>query len=365
MSKTKKTNKGAWRLPALAAGLTLSATAAALAAPGALPHDVRPASGWSSVIVKTAGPLSPAQAARVAALGGDVTRHLSLIHSLAVRVPTRNLAKMAALPFVSHVSPNDLVTKCDEFTVGSSGDAIAFSQYGLTGKGVTVVVIDSGISGVPDLTGATPVQVLSMGGNRLLPGSDLAPPATPLPQIKGQPTPPQPDKNDPCGHGTHVAGIIAGNANKSGDSHTLHHFYGIAPQANVVSVRVLDQNGRTDVGTAIAGIQWVVDHQYDKTFKLAPIRVINLSLGHPVTESYKTDPLCQAVEGAWKAGIVVVCAAGNNGRQNTTNDPTQSNEGWGTAYGSIQSPRQRPVRHHGRGDQEYRWQPRPRQDRDV
>src|SRR5207247_1759165 len=72
------------------------------------------------------------------------------------------------------------------------------------------------------------------------------------------------------------------------------------------------------------------------------IRVINLSLGHPAGESYTTDPLCQAVEQAWNAGIVVVCAAGNGGRKNSSQDATSSNEGYGTAYGSIQSPANSP-----------------------
>src|SRR5207244_676210 len=82
-----------------------------------------------------------------------------------------------------------------------------------------------------------------------------------------------------------------------------------------------------------AGIQWVVNNraQYN-------IRVLNFSLGHLPAESYKTDPLCQAVEAAWKSGIVVVCAAGNAGRYNDTAKPNQGNEGFGTAYGSILSP---------------------------
>src|SRR5207249_10554020 len=62
------------------------------------------------------------------------------------------------------------------------------------------------------------------------------------------------------------------------------------------------------------------------------------SLGHPVGESHSTDPLCQAVEAAWKAGIFVVCAAGNDGRLNSTIAAGADNEGWGTAYGSIQVP---------------------------
>src|SRR5205085_1503192 len=67
-------------------------------------------------------------------------------------------------------------------------------------------------------------------------------------------------------------------------------------------------------------------------------RVMNMSFGHPMADSYKNDPLCQAVEKAWKAGIVVVCAAGNSGRQSDVVDPTKGNEGYGTNYGSIDSP---------------------------
>ena len=158
------------------------------------------------------------------------------------------------------------------------------------------------------------------------------------------PPPPPPNPADPCGHGTHVAGIIAGNGFRSSHPNSFRHFYGIAPQANIVSVRVLDQNGTTMVSTVVAALQWVVAYNAGiasgakGTANLSPVRVINLSLGHPVGESYTTDPLCQAVEAAYNAGIMVVCAAGNNGRASTVNDPSQGNEGWGTAYGSIQSP---------------------------
>ena len=85
----------------------------------------------------------------------------------------------------------------------------------------------------------------------------------------------------------------------------------------------------------LAGIQWVVQNQAKDN-----IRVLNLSLGHPVSDTYANDPLCQAVEAAWKAGIVVVCAAGNDGPLNSVSAPGTDNEGWGTNYGSIQSPGQ-------------------------
>ena len=313
----------------------------------------KPASGWSSVILRTAGALTAAQEARLTALGADITRRLPIIGSVVVRVPSRRLAEVAALPFVTHLSldgavrrsggpgkqDNDAATVSGSygFTTTSSLDNAAYQQYGLTGRGVTVAVVDSGIAPVADVNGATAYQPFSVPGQRLLATYDLVSPPG---------TPPAPGTSpllaaDPCGHGTHIAGIIAGNGARSTDPQSFLHFFGIAAQANLVNVRVLDQNGCSDVGTVIAGLQWAVAHRNDN--KAAPIRVINLSLGHPVAESYTTDPLCQAVEAAWKAGIVVVCAAGNNGRFGAVNAPGASNEGWGTAYGSIQSPANDPL----------------------
>ena len=95
---------------------------------------------------------------------------------------------------------------------------------------------------------------------------------------------------------------------------------GIAPGANLLNFRVLDANGNGSDSSVIAAIEQAIalKNKYN-------IRVINLSLGRPVFESYTQDPLCQAVEAAWKAGIVVVVAAGNDGRDNSF-----GNEGYGT-----------------------------------
>ena len=84
------------------------------------------------------------------------------------------------------------------------------------------------------------------------------------------------------------------------------------PNANIVNLRVLDANGNGQESDVIAAIDEAIalKDKYN-------IRVINLSLGHPVYESFKLDPLCQAVEAAWKAGITVVVAAGNMGRDNS------------------------------------------------
>lgn len=118
---------------------------------------------------------------------------------------------------------------------------------------------------------------------------------------------------DGWGHGTHVSGIIAANGAGSGSS-----WAGMAPGAGIISVRVLDQTGTGNASDVIAGLDWIYQNkdQYG-------IRVANVSLGHPVYESVSTDPLVQAVEFLWDAGVVVVCSAGNSGAN---------------GYGTVSSP---------------------------
>jgi serine protease AprX len=152
---------------------------------------------------------------------------------------------------------------------------------GVTGRGVTVAVLDSGIA---------PDQDLTAGGNRLLASVNFAGPYDPT-------------RWDPGGHGTHIAGTIAGNGARSNGQ-----FIGVAPQANLVSVRVLDANGVGRMSSVLRGIEWVLAHQTQYN-----IRVLNLSLGAPAQWSYKTDPLAAAAEIAWRHGLVVVAASGNVG----------------------------------------------------
>jgi serine protease AprX len=132
---------------------------------------------------------------------------------------------------------------------------------------------------------------------------------------------------DAYGHGTHVAGILAGNGANSVSLLGLadyRTFIGVANGANLINLRVLNENGvGTDSGV-IAALQAAI--QLKNTYN---IRVINLSLGRGIFESYTQDPLCQAVETAWKAGIVVVVAAGNDGRNNAA---------WTDGYGTINAP---------------------------
>ena len=129
---------------------------------------------------------------------------------------------------------------------------------------------------------------------------------------------------DEFGHGTHIAGIIAGDGDASSGDGSFFTLKGVAPGVSLINLRVLDANGQGTDSAVIAAIDRAI--QLKSRYN---IRVINLSLGRPVFESYTRDPLCQAVERAWKAGIVVVVAAGNQGRNNAAGT---------NGYGTIQSP---------------------------
>jgi len=161
-------------------------------------------------------------------------------------------------------------------------------QRAATGTGVGVAVIDSGISGdLPDF--------VTGGRSRVIASAVTNPCAT--------------DANDHFGHGTHVAGLIAGNSlNSPVKKNLAGRYMGVAPRANLISVKVADDDGDTTVLDVIYGIQFAVDNK-----ERFGIRVVNLSLSSTVAESYLTDPLDAAAESAWFSGLVVVAAAGNDG----------------------------------------------------
>jgi serine protease AprX len=160
---------------------------------------------------------------------------------------------------------------------------------GVTGQGVTVALLDTGVANVPDLAG----RVLPVHNDL-----DLLHPSAPCENLTGEAT-----CDDNYGHGTFIAGLIAGNGASSNGA-----WSGVAPKANLVSVKVAGQDGSADVSTVLAGIQWVVSFK-DRY----GIKVLNLSLGTDSTQSYRVDPLNYAVEKAWDSGITVVVAASNRG----------------------------------------------------
>ena len=164
----------------------------------------------------------------------------------------------------------------------------------ITGKGVTVAVLDSGVAPVAGLSG------------RLVQGPDLS--------LESQS--PQRLSPDTFGHGTHMASIIgaadavptsASGAPRSTDGRAQ---LGVAPGAQLLALKLANTDGSTDVSQVIAGIDWVVEHRNDNGMN---VRVINLSYGTDAQQSYRSDPLAAAVERAWQRGIVVVASAGNDG----------------------------------------------------
>ncbi|MFL6138512.1 MAG: S8 family serine peptidase [Frankiaceae bacterium] len=169
--------------------------------------------------------------------------------------------------------------------------ADAMWQRGYTGKGVGVALIDTGVAPVPGLTSGNVVN-----------GPDLSFDSQ-APSLRDL---------DSYGHGTNMAGIIAGNDPATG-------FKGVAPGATLLSVKVGATDGGADVSQVIAAIDWIVAHRHDPGLN---IRVINLSFGTDGTQSYLLDPLTHAVESAWRAGIVVVASGGNQGSvQPSLDDP--------------------------------------------
>jgi hypothetical protein len=177
---------------------------------------------------------------------------------------------------------SDASTAADQTRAGNALLVGLLGIPGVDGRGIGVAIVDSGISPHSALGQRVVADVSFVTGN---------------PQV-----------TDAFGHGTHVAGIIAGDAAPA-NGVTPDYAGGIAPRANLVNVRVLGADGSGFTSDVIDGIEWVVANR-----TLYNIRVMNLSLGHPVTESCSTDPLCQAVNQAVQAGIVVVVAAGNAGK---------------------------------------------------
>ncbi len=219
-------------------------------------------------------------------LGGVINVVFSLINGVAGTMQAGNVITLSNQSNVAYISLDRSVNATLDYT----GDAV-YAPYawnsGLDGTGIGIAVIDSGIYPHPDLNAAS-------GQSRIVYRKSF---------ISGG------VQNDDYGHGTHVAGIAAGNGSSSSMPGTLHLLKGIAPNAHLLDLRVLDLNGASTDSIVIAAIQQAVQlkNQYN-------VRVINLSVGRPIFESCARDPLCQAVEAAWKNGIVVVTAAGNLGR---------------------------------------------------
>ena len=240
--------------------------------------------GLRAVIVQ--GTSEAAVRTAVAAHHGNVTRDLWIVSGVAADVPAAEIAALAAAPGITHVSsdvaveiqaaqPSPLHAASAVYSKVVGADRLW--AEGIDGEGVTVAVVDTGVARVADLSG------------RVVGGVDLSGGGDPY--------------EDEFGHGTFVAGLIAGNGASSGGQ-----YKGVAPRAKIVSIKIAGADGASDVSHVLAAMQWAVSNKAN-----FGIRVVNLSLGTDSTQSYHLSPLNAAVERAWDSGIVVTVSSSNNG----------------------------------------------------
>jgi serine protease AprX len=284
---------------------------------------------WAFMLIASLVSAPPALAAHRAHLSADLEDHLTagsqvinvIVHgdkaavdALAVRynlvikrylksgaVLTVNAGQLTAMrqdETVDHLSGDVRVHSATDITAQSVGaDQVWDGAVGhlpeLSGAGIGVALIDSGIDTRHNALKKRIVATVDFTGG---------------------------DGADQYGHGTHVAGIIAGLQGRTADT---RKYRGIASGAHLINLRVLGADGSGTVSNVVEAIDWAIEHRVAYR-----IRVINLSMGAPVLQPYRDDPLCEAVERATQAGIVVVVAAGNYGR---TADGR-------SVYGAITSP---------------------------
>lgn len=292
MSKSARTHKGP-RSVACRGGATLALLVVAgslLATPASADLTSRPASPY--IVSDIGTPDAAAALSAVGSIGVSAVETLDAGDAVLANLTDLQAQTLGDIPGVV-VTPDVTVSVQDTTSTPapSRSPAAVFAQQtgatqlwaqGVTGAGVNIAVLDTGIDPLPDFAG------------RLIPGVDLSGEGNSL--------------LDSYGHGTFVAGLIAGNGASSGGAYT-----GEAPGAGLVSVKVAGASGQTDLATVIEGVGWTILHRSSLN-----IGVLNMSLGYQPVLSTVLDPLDIAVQKAWQAGIVVVTSAGNAGPFNGT-----------------------------------------------
>lgn len=207
---------------------------------------------------------------------GQVLYELPLINSYVLKIADEDLEKLNQLEQITYFQSTKIAAQME--TERRLLDAESAYSEGLTGKGISIAFLDTGVSPVADFT---------IPKNRISAFIDI---------INNNKRP-----YDDNGHGTHVCGIATGNGYNSGG-----RYMGIAPESNVISIKVLDKDGVGNSIRVLAGLQWIIDNHEEYN-----IRIVNLSVG--ASNSNTDDPLVKGVEALWDSGIIVVAAAGNNG----------------------------------------------------
>jgi serine protease AprX len=252
-----------------------------------LPARALLATGESKVVVTAKDQAAmDAVASLIQQLGGTLKRRLSITNGQSATVPNSSLLALAGSELVQHVAHDRLIVGAMERTGVSVGATRVREELGLDGSGVGIAVIDSGVAPAADDLSDHSVT----GAQRIDRFVDF---------VHGREAP-----YDDYGHGTHVAGIIAGNGFDSSGARS-----GLAPGSRLVVLKALDRFGRGRISDVIAALDYAVEHRSDLN-----IRAINLSVAAGVYESYDVDPLTIATKRAVDAGMVVVAAAGNAGQ---------------------------------------------------
>ena len=280
----------------------------ALLLPGLLttPASARETGASHAVVVE--GRSAHDAATAVAAAGGKVDTMLGIVDGVAAHVDDTALATLAADSSLRVTPDVELRVTSSEFDAASHDMQLSSLDPGASwspdaGDGVGVALVDTGVADTPDLAG------------RVVRGPDFSG---------------EHDGVDHYGHGTFMAGLIAGDATASAGEPVTH--MGVAPGATVVSVKVAGADGSTSLSKLIAGIGWVVVHRDQHE-----IRVMNLSFGMDANLPYVANPLSGAVEAAWASGIAVVGASGNEGDGTVTSpgdDPWIVTVGASDAHGT-------------------------------
>ncbi|HEY2907564.1 MAG TPA: S8 family serine peptidase [Vicinamibacterales bacterium] len=259
-------------------------------------HDALESGARRVRVIITVKPGYRSEIRRALESHGDVVRsEHPLVNALAAEVHSEDLAELGRHPWIESVSI-DAVVHAGAAPIRGAGAPAASSlreivglsptaeSHGPTGATVGVAVVDSGIAPTVDFA------------NRIAGFYDFT--------RGGIPVVP----SDAFGHGTHVAGLIGG-----GGSQAAKQFQGIAPDVRFVGFKVLDKTGTGNTSDVIKAIEYIVANHV-----ALKVQIINLSLGHPIYESAKTDPLVQAVEKATANGLIVVASAGNYGENEKT-----------------------------------------------
>jgi serine protease AprX len=316
--------------------------------PGILPVDLALRAALShaepgtavSVIVQKAVAGGEAEAL-VESLGGEVIRSWTIIPAFLANLSTDAVMKLAQSGLVRWISWNSPLqgqeTKQPEWWYSSAGNvynsvigATTAWYAGFKGNGVAVAVVDSGI---------TPKLDLQTSVNTWYSKSRILANVTFGAALQSTASSVNTSTSDGFGHGTHIAGIVGSNGVSSSGN-----YIGVAPEVNLINLRVADLNGRAYESDMVDSLQWIYEHQKEYN-----IRVVNVSMNSGTAQSYHTSPLDAALEVLWFNGIVVVVSAGNNGGSLATgivpgimyppaNDPfvitVGASDDMGTAYTS-------------------------------